>query len=488
MLPIRWRLTLFHALAILGIAALLIAFLVAALIRGVVKEVDETARARAAEAVRALETAALPNDAALAALTDGDVFLVVRDERGRVLASAGTPPAGLGAFGAAEREAIWRGVLATGQPVSVSEHELRAHAVPVVTDHSAARVVEVWKSYDRTAETFVPFVKVLPFAVPVGLVLAIVGSYLLARSALAPVGAIVRAARAIGERDLARRLPVARPRDELGQLASTFNDLLARLEVAFRQREEALAQQRRFVADASHELRTPLTSIQGYARMLRQWALDDPATARESVAAIEREAARMGLLVENLLRLARGDEDMPLERAEHDLREIARAAGEAARAAAQGKVGVVYRQPGAPVVAAFDRDRVRQVATILLDNAVKYTPEGGTVTVALHDDGCAVELSVADTGVGIPTEHLPNLFERFYRVDAARSAGGVGLGLAIARQIAEQHGGTIEVSSEVGVGSRFALRLPRGPLIPPSPPHPLRWVPGDTAPASGYPP
>jgi signal transduction histidine kinase len=321
-------------------------------------------------------------------------------------------------------------------------------------------VVEAWKSYDKTAETFVPFAKVLPFAVPIGLVLAIVGSYLLARSALSPVGAIVRAARAIGERDLSQRLPVERPRDELGQLASTFNDLLARLEIAFHQREETLAQQRRFVADASHELRTPLTSIQGYARMLRQWALDDPATARESIAVIEREAARMGMLVESLLSLARGDEGAPLECAEHDLREVACAAVEAARAAAQGKVGVVYRQPDAPVVAAFDGDRIRQVATILLDNAVKYTPEGGTVTVALRDDGCAVELSVADTGVGIPAEHLPHLFERFYRVDAARSAGGIGLGLAIARQIAEHHGGTIEVSSEVGVGARFALRLP----------------------------
>jgi signal transduction histidine kinase len=112
------------------------------------------------------------------------------------------------------------------------------------------------------------------------------------------------------------------------------------------------------------------------------------------------------------------------------------------------------------VITAFDQDRIRQVATILLDNAVKYTPEGGTVTVTVGGGECYVELTVADTGAGIPAEYLPHLFERFYRVDAARSAGGVGLGLAIARQIADLHGGTIDVVSVVGVGSTFTLRLP----------------------------
>ena len=462
MLPIRWRLTIFNALVILGIATLLVAFLVAAIIRGVTTSVEETTRARAAEVTRLLEAAGMPDDNTLDTLTEGEVFIVVRDGQGRILMQAGAPPAGIDNFAPGDREAIWRAALATGQPVERREYELHVYAVPVATDRATARTVEAWKSYDRAAETFLPFVKTFPFVIPAGLIVAIVGSYLLARSALAPVAAITDAARAIGGRDLSQRLPVARPRDELGRLALTFNDLLARLEVAFRQREEVLVRQRRFVADASHELRTPLTSIQGYARMLRQWALDDPATARESVVAIEREATRMAALVESLLQLARGDEGPPLALAAHDLREVAATAASAARAAAQGRVGVVYRPAATPVVASYDRERSHQIATILLDNAIKYTPEGGTVTITVHNSTDHIELAVTDTGPGIPEEHLPHLFERFYRVDQARTTGGVGLGLAIARQIAEQHGGTLDVVSAVGKGSTFTLRLPRG--------------------------
>jgi two-component system OmpR family sensor kinase len=462
MLPIRWRLTIFHALVILGLAAVLLAFLVAVMIRGVTTSVEDLAEARAIEAVRLLESGPLPDDRTLAELARGAVYVVIRDGQGQVLARTADPTPNIGAFSEEERRAIWRDVLVGGQPTTRQEHEIFVYAVPVTTDRSTARVVESWKSYDKTAETFVPFVTLVPIAAPIALVLAILGSYLLARSALAPVAAITQAAREIGGRDLSRRLPVERPRDELGRLAGTFNDLLARLEVAFRQREEVLAQQRRFVADASHELRTPLTSIQGYARMLRQWALDDPATARESVAAIEREAVRMSGLVESLLRLARADEGAPLDLAEHDLGAVTLAAVEAARVTADGRVEIAYCPSPAPVIATFDRDRIRQVATILLDNAVKYTPAGGTVTVTVCRNPDNAELAVADTGLGIAEEHLPHIFERFYRVDQARSAGGTGLGLAIARQIAEQHGGAIDVVSAADCGSTFTLRLPAG--------------------------
>jgi signal transduction histidine kinase len=292
--------------------------------------------------------------------------------------------------------------------------------------------------------------------------IAIGGSYLLASAAMSPVNAIVASARQISGSDLSRRLPVKRRRDELGRLATAFNDLLARLEMAFQQREEVLTQQRRFVADAGHELRTPLTSIQGYARMLRQWALDDPATARESVDAIEHEATRMTELVENLFRLAHGDEEAPLERAKHDLGEVAAAAVDAARATQQ-RVTVDYQPPTTSAVALFDRDRIRQVTTILLDNAVKYTPGGGRVTVAVRGGKERVALEVADTGVGIRAEDLPHVFERFYRVDTSRAAGGTGLGLAIAHQIVEQHGGTLTVVSSPGRGSTFTLSLPVAP-------------------------
>jgi signal transduction histidine kinase len=170
----------------------------------------------------------------------------------------------------------------------------------------------------------------------------------------------------------------------------------------------------------------------------------------------------MSELVEELLDLARGDEGMPLALEVVDLRELVDAAVEAARMAAAGSVEITYEEPAEAVVATVDADRIRQAAGILLDNAVKYTPEGGTVTVTLHETGENVGLEVADTGIGIAAEHLPHLFDRFYRVDTARSQSGSGLGLSIAREIAERHGGTVHAASQPGHGSTFTLRLPRG--------------------------
>jgi signal transduction histidine kinase len=456
---IRWRLTLFNALAILLVAGVLIGILGIVAYRGVRTSVEETARARATEAVRFLE-GGNPASGDLTPFTAGTVFLIVRDGAGIIIGQAGSPAPGLGDVDDDVRAAIWMDVLDRGEPVERTPDELFVYAMPVADGPSGARVIEAWKSYDETGQNIIPFVAVVTFGVPIGLLLAIAGSYLLARSALAPVNAIRRTAHHISERDLTQRLPIARSHDELGELATTFNDLLARLDVAFQQQEALLAQQRRFVADASHELRTPLTSIQGYARMLRQWALDDPEKARESVAAIERESARMGELVEGLLRLARGDEGAPLVLEKGDLRDVAISAVGAARVVANDRAGIVYQPPAEPVRATFDPDAVRRVLDILLENALKHTPEGGWITIETRANIGVVILSVRDTGQGIAPEHLPHLFERFYRVDPARTAGGAGLGLAIARQIVEQHDGLLTVDSQIGGGTTFTLTLP----------------------------
>jgi len=456
-MSIRWRLTLFNALVILAIGALLLGLMFIVTIRAVTANVRETVQARSVEAVRMLESGTLPTPEQRAQLGADDTYVVIRDINGQIISEAGSPVAGMGSFDTAERDAIWRDVLAGNQAVTVDEHELRVHAVPVTAAQSPARVIEVWKSYDTTAESLIPFVSITTIVIPLSLLLAVTGAYILARSALAPVDAIVRSARNISEEDLSQRLPVSRPNDELGRLASTFNDLLADLEVAFREREESLERQRQFTADASHELRTPLTSIRGYARMLREWALNDPETARESVDAIERESQRMHELVERLLLMAREDEDLLLDSAPTDMRDIASAAVAARRVAATD-ITIDYQADAEPVIADIDAARIRQVLDILLDNAVKFTPEGGTVRVGVRfEDG--VELFVSDDGPGIPHEHLPHIFERFYKADNARSDGSAGLGLAIARQIVERHGGTIGVSSDAN-GSTFVVRLP----------------------------
>jgi signal transduction histidine kinase len=226
--------------------------------------------------------------------------------------------------------------------------------------------------------------------------------------------------------------------------------------------EETLDHQRRFVADASHELRTPLTSIYNYAQVLEEWALRDPQIGPESVAAIKRESERMKGLVENLLELARGDEGMKLHLKDNDLTEVVEEAAESAHAAVNGKVLVERLTPEQGVSAVFDRERLRQAISILLDNAVKYTPEGGRVTMRIVEEDGSVGVEVSDTGIGIPEDQIPHVFERFYRAEEARSTEGLGLGLSIARQIAEDHKGSIEVRSKLGEGSTFIIRIPRG--------------------------
>jgi signal transduction histidine kinase len=324
-------------------------------------------------------------------------------------------------------------------------------------------VVEAGKSYESAQENVETIALVLASGIAVAFLLSVVGAYLLARTALSPVSAVVAVANRITEGDLSKRVPVANTRDEIGHLAITINGLLARIEAAFSRREEALERQRRFAAEASHELRTPLTSISGHARMLDEWALEkDPQRAKRSVGAIRKEAGRMAGLVESLLALTRGDEGAPFEVGRHDLGLVAEDAVQTVRATTNGKkVSIEYTRPKGEILATFDRESVQQLAGILLDNAVKYTPEGGKVTVRVSEGNGQAELEVSDTGVGIPDSQLPLIFERFYRADHSRTTSGAGLGLSIARQIAEAHAGTIEVSSEPGKGSTFTLLLPK---------------------------
>ncbi|MEW6637202.1 MAG: ATP-binding protein [Actinomycetota bacterium] len=480
-MPIRWRLTIFNALAIGAILMLLGVGLYLILRDSLLSNVENTVQSRAELAARDLEVeggsdgapqVTLEDDVAEQLSLDG-VFVVVRDREGRVLYESVSLPTD-----APGQDGLWREVAATGEPASGTaelsgEAPDYVYAMPVGHEGSPPVILEAGRSYSGLEETLGTIATTLAAAIGVALLLSVGGAYLLARIALKPVDAVVSSAREMSETDLSRRLPVANPNDEIGRLAATINGLLSRLETAFgrleaslARQEEALARQRRFAADASHELRTPLTAISGHANMLDAWALEDPQAARKSVRTIRQEAERLRSLAEALLALARGDEGPSLRVGRYDLRELASEAVEAARAAAGGKVSVEYAPPEEPVSATFDRDRIRQAASILLDNAIKYTPRGGTVTVRVGETQDRAFLEVSDTGVGIPEEKLPLVFERFYRLDSARTEGGAGLGLSIARQIAEAHGGTIEARSIPGEGSTFTLILPPKPPAP----------------------
>jgi two-component system, OmpR family, sensor kinase len=465
-LPIRWRLTLFNALA-MGAILLALGLSLFFLVRdALLSGVEDAARSRAVAIARDVEEEPADDwfdEDDTEALTVTEVFAVVRDAEGRVLARSVESRGDDGAS-----EPIWREALESGRPAGGTAELSRkgaagyVYAVPVRPAYGPARVVETSKSYEPAEQAVGTLTNVLVGAALAAFVLSVGGAYLLAGAALRPVVAVTRAARGISEGDLGRRLPVARKGDEIGRLAATMNSLLDRLEAAFSRREEALARQRRFAADASHELRTPLTSISGHARMLDEWALEeDPERAKRSVGAIRHEAGRMRTLVESLLALARGDEGPPLEVGRHDLAAVAEEATQTARAAADGKVSVEYVPAGRRVEATFDRGRVLQAVSILLDNAVKYTPRGGGATVKVEERDGRTEIEVSDTGIGIPEGDLPLVFERFHRAEDSRASGGAGLGLAIARQIAEAHGGEIGAKSTPGEGSTFTLSLPR---------------------------
>jgi two-component system OmpR family sensor kinase len=291
--------------------------------------------------------------------------------------------------------------------------------------------------------------------------------YLLVRASLRPLGQVEAVAAAIAEGQLDQRVPERDPRTEVGRLGRSLNVMLAHIEGAFRDREASEAQaraseqrMRRFIADASHELRTPLTSIRGFAELYRQGAATCEADASRFMRRIEVESYRMGLLVEDLLLLARLDQQRPLHRRPVDLTVLAADAVHEARAIAPDRP-IELRTDGSCIVNG-DGPRLRQVLGNLVRNALTHTPAGTPVTVTVTRDGASeVLLEVVDGGPGMAPEHAARAFERFYRADAsrARQTGGNGLGLAVVAAVVAAHDGTVGVETAPGSGACFRVRL-----------------------------
>jgi len=311
-------------------------------------------------------------------------------------------------------------------------------------------------------------------------VLAGVGAAIV-RASLRPLVEIEQTARAIAAGDLTRRVPERDPRTEVGRLGRALNTMLAQIESAFgaRAASEASARRsedrmRRFVADASHELRTPLTTIRGFAELYRQGGAGDPAELDRLMRRIEDQAARMGLLVEDLLLLARLDQQRPLDLEPVDLLALAAEAVNDARAVAPDRrielvLGGDDGGRDAALVVLGDDRRLRQVLANLVGNALTHTPPGSPVEVrvgaAALDGRPGAAVEVVDHGPGLTPEQADRVFERFYRADPARSTadGGTGLGLSIVAALVAVHGGTVQVDSIPGKGARFRLVLPLAP-------------------------
>ncbi len=296
----------------------------------------------------------------------------------------------------------------------------------------------------------------LLIVLPATIVAAFVGGSLLARRLLAPVGSMAKAADLITEERLSERLPVEDPGDEFGQLANAFNRAFGRI-------EEAFGKTRRFTSDASHELRTPLTAL----RIVGEGALRhrlDAEGCRDAIASMLEECDRLTRLVDGLLLLSREDADAYRARfARFDLAELAREVVGVLRVLAEERGQRIETDLAPGILVHGERTSLRQAVFNLVDNAIKYTPDGGRIRVSVHwsnEHGASIE--VADSGPGIAPEHRERIFERFYRIDEDRNraTGGSGLGLSIARWAAELHGGRIDLATEEGVGSTFAVRIP----------------------------
>jgi heavy metal sensor kinase len=388
--------------------------------------------------------------------------MAVFDAEGRLLAervAPGNARALLPAASAAIAETV-RFFTLPGEKTAGSEGWRVAAARVSVAPNAAPYLIVAGQSLEAVAAELKSLRQALALAVPLALALAGIGGWLLARKSLAPVVAMSAQARRIGAGNLDEHLPVANPRDELGQLAVTFNELLGRLHIAF-------DQQRQFMADASHELRTPLHVIGAAVDVTLQQPARDESDYRDALAMIRQQTRRLTRIVEEMFTLARADAGRrELQVADFYLDELLAETARAAEVLAKPKGVRVALRPANETAFRGDEGLLRQMLLNLLDNAIKHTPADGSVTVSLAQSAASVEITVSDTGAGIPAEAQPHIFERFYRTDKARAradfanGGGAGLGLSIARWIAEAHHGKLELRDSTERGSAFVASLP----------------------------
>jgi heavy metal sensor kinase len=453
-LSIRWRLTLWNTL---GLAVMLLAF--AALIYGLLRhalyeqidrklmvvlgqlEQDERTAAEPSERLRywIYEWREHENFAAIVYDTNGRVW-----ERTQELAADSVPP--VPAIVGSERRLKDKDIPILGRQ-RVLESALRLGDRP--------STVVVMASLEEVDQELEEVRTVVLTAVPIVLFLSGGLGYLLARKALAPMERLRRSTKEITAERLDRRLPVINPQDELGRLTDTFNAMIGRLERSF-------AEIRRFTADASHELRTPLTAIRTEVEVALAGPLD-LAEHQQLLGSILEECCRLTRLTDQLLALAR--EDARVARQAEEPVELAALVGgvaETMRPLAEAKEIHLRADVNGAAWIKGDAARLREVFFNLLDNGIKYTAKGGEVEVRVGQNGSEAIVTVRDTGIGIPAEHLPYVFDRFYRVDKARSRaeGGTGLGLSIAQNTIVAHGGRVELVSIPGQGTTCMVGLP----------------------------
>lgn len=355
----------------------------------------------------------------------------------------------------------------TGQPGYTSDSQAPYMDVALPVEGGSKSFI-VYIRDDKAAATALSgeMFSIILDAMLIGLVIALALGLLLARAMVMPIQSLTRAARRVAGGDFSDRLE-SKAKDEIGVLSRTFNDMAVQLKSTLDNLNQSERMRREFVANVSHELRTPITSIRSYAETLQDQENLPAETQKEFLAVIVGESDRMTNIVQDLLTLSKFDAGsadfsftyFPPEKA---LLSVSNAlALEAQRHSHLFTVDIP--EQGLPEIRG-DRARLEQVLMNLVSNAIKYTPDGGHVWLSARREGDGVQISVRDNGIGIPEADAPHVFERFYRVDKARSreSGGTGLGLPIAKEIVERHGGSITLTSVLGAGTSVTLYLPIG--------------------------
>jgi heavy metal sensor kinase len=454
-LPIRARLTAWYAAFLVVMLAALGAFLVIELRSDLRSTIDRELRTGSGAIAQNYQTDGVRGfrETSVAALRRSGSDAQVLNQAGRVIVSFGEvahspmiPPRSV-------RLALAGRLTLTNASLGPARQPFRLLATPVFRE-AQQQLVVVAAPLQGVDEAVDRILNLLLIAGPVAMAVAGIGAWWLLRRALDPVERMRRKAEEIGFDQLHERLAVPKAKDEIGQLAATLNAMLDRLEAG-------VLANRQLIADASHELRTPLAAM----RVELDVSLRDghrTAAEREVLESVREDVDRMSRTVDNLITLARADEGrLDLLSDEVDLDQALDEAARPLWALAEAKQ-VRLHTTGEPVRTRGDEQRLQHALTNLIENAIKFTPPGGEVTLSSWRRGGEVGVTVSDTGPGIPADARPHVFDRFYRVDRSRSreSGGSGLGLAICREIATAHGGRVWVDSEEGKGSAFSLALP----------------------------
>ncbi|MBI3244669.1 MAG: HAMP domain-containing protein [Chloroflexi bacterium] len=459
------RLRTLRARFALWVAALLLAVLVAfgalvyfSLARDLSAAIDDSLQLSASQAIAAVNIEngqinfadSIPENPTVTTTGERDLTIRIFNPGGQIIQASGefsAWPATAASITAARQQRSTFETLADPKEQIL----VRFYTGPIIENGQLIGIVQVAQDLEDVQKTLNRLLQALLIGGPLLVLVAAFGGYFLAARALAPIDQIIHTARRISAEDLSARLNLPATDDEVGRLATTFDAMLARLDESFKR-------ERQFTADASHELRTPLAAMQAILGVIRE-ERRTPEDYEQALSDISEEADRLRALTEDLLQLARGDTQSPAAYAKIDLSALLNDVADSLRPLAEAKGLALNCNIPNGLFLSGEMDGLIRLFVNLVENAVKYTDDGA-ITLSAQAEADQLRIIVADTGPGIPPEHLPRIFDRFYRVDASRTQRGAGLGLAIALDIARAHGGAIEVSSTLGAGSAFTVQLP----------------------------